>query len=100
MAGRAGRTEPPPRELAAWRMDTDESSVAILSYPAARPELERLTAAERAVVQRALAGASNAEIARARRTSVRTIANQLSSAYRRLGVKSRRELAARLAASG
>lgn len=55
-----------------------------------------LTPAERAVVEAALAGLSNADIARARSTSTRTIANQLSSAYKKLGVRSRGALAHKL----
>jgi len=55
-----------------------------------------LTAAERQVVTAALNGRSNAAIAKARRTSSRTVANQLAAVYRKLGVASRWELAARV----
>jgi DNA-binding NarL/FixJ family response regulator len=55
----------------------------------------RLTSAERQVVAGVLDGRSNAAIARARRTSSRTVANQLAAIYRKLGVSSRWELAAR-----
>jgi DNA-binding CsgD family transcriptional regulator len=55
-----------------------------------------LTPAEAEVAQLAAAGHSNAAIARARRVHVRTIANQLVSIYRKLGIASRNELAARL----
>jgi DNA-binding CsgD family transcriptional regulator len=55
-----------------------------------------LTAAEVDVVARVLAGESNAEIARARRSTSRTVANLLARSYRKLGVASRRELAAKL----
>lgn len=54
-----------------------------------------LTLAERQVVAQVLRGRSNAAIARARRTSSRTVANQLAAIYRKLGVSSRWELAAR-----
>lgn len=54
-----------------------------------------LSAAERAVAQLAIEGASNAVIARRRGTSERTVANQLARLYRKLGVGSRAELAAR-----
>lgn len=57
--------------------------------------MARLTHAERDIVQRLLAGSSNAEIATARRRSVRTVANQIASIYRKLGVASRSDLAAR-----
>jgi DNA-binding CsgD family transcriptional regulator len=60
------------------------------------PETSRLTEAERAVVRLALDGLSNAEIARRRRSSPKTVAHQLAAAYRKLGVGSRRELTAKL----
>jgi DNA-binding NarL/FixJ family response regulator len=55
-----------------------------------------LTQAERQVVQGVLNGRSNAAIASARRTSCRTVANQLAAIYRKLGVSSRWELVVRL----
>lgn len=54
-----------------------------------------LTPAEHDVVQRVLVGMSTDEIARARGRSPSTVTNQLSSAFRKLGVRSRAELAAR-----
>ena len=59
--------------------------------------MEKLSAGERDVVLRALAGASNSAIAAARRCAPRTVANLLARAYDKLGVASRRELAAKLA---
>jgi DNA-binding CsgD family transcriptional regulator len=56
-----------------------------------------LTAAEREIVGGVVDGQSNAEIARRRRRSVRTVANQLAAIFRRLGVGSRLELIARCA---
>lgn len=56
-----------------------------------------LTRAEREVVRDVLAGCATTEIARIRGRSPRTVANQLASIYRKLGVSSRAELAARLA---
>lgn len=61
------------------------------------PSLDGLTAAERAVVALAIEGHGNQAIARARGVSLHTVANQLAAAYRKLGVRSRVELAARLA---
>ncbi|WP_394847853.1 LuxR C-terminal-related transcriptional regulator [Pendulispora brunnea] len=55
-----------------------------------------LSASERAVLLGVLCGKTNAEIAQARRSSVRTVANQVASAFRKLGVSSRGELAARM----
>ena len=59
------------------------------------PELGALTQAEKAVIELALSGLSNAAIARRRRCSPRTVANQLAAAYQKLRVGSRRELAAK-----
>jgi DNA-binding NarL/FixJ family response regulator len=42
-------------------------------------------------------GATNDEIARARKTSLRTVANQIASIMRKLGVSSRVAIAARIA---
>src|SRR5262245_42254109 len=86
----------PPRKLAARRLDVGDSSVAIFSFPIETVDLDLLTDAERDVVRRALAGNSNIEIARARGTAVRTVANLLARSFRKLGVASRRELAAKL----
>ena len=58
--------------------------------------LAALTPAERDVVTQLLAGSSTAEIARRRGTSVSTVSTQLQALYRKLGVHSRSELAARL----
>jgi DNA-binding CsgD family transcriptional regulator len=61
----------------------------------ASPELPAtLTPSERDIVTRLIEGASNREIARARGTSERTVANQLKGVYRKLGVFSRSELGA------
>ena len=60
--------------------------------------LDQLSPAERAVAGLASLGRSDAEIARQRGASARTVENQLQSAYRKLGVHSRTELAARVSA--
>jgi DNA-binding CsgD family transcriptional regulator len=59
----------------------------------------RLTAAERQIAAALLSGLSNAAIGRLRGSSPRTVANQTASLYRKLGVHSRGELAARWARS-
>src|SRR5262249_8382167 len=61
---------------------------------------QRLTPGEREVIELVLQGQSNSEIARMRGTSFRTVANQIASIYRKVGVKSRRELFARHRAGG
>jgi DNA-binding CsgD family transcriptional regulator len=70
----------------------------VLSHPVPDwPLPDLLTRSEREVVRAVLAGASRAEVARVRGTSRNTVANILASAFRKLGVNSRLELAARLA---
>jgi DNA-binding CsgD family transcriptional regulator len=97
-------TPPPGIEIA--RMEVGGTEYAVLTFPAetaasseGHAALTNLTAAERAVVAEICAGRSNAAIATSRRTSPRTIANQLASIYRKLGVASRFELVALLTAS-
>jgi DNA-binding NarL/FixJ family response regulator len=62
-----------------------------------RPSVvSRLTPAERDVSLYVIEGWSNAQISRARSTSVRTIANQIASLFRKLNVRGRLELILRL----
>jgi DNA-binding CsgD family transcriptional regulator len=56
-----------------------------------------LTARELDVVHAVASGGSNREVAQAAGVSVRTVEHQLNSAYRKLGLASRRELVAFLA---
>lgn len=56
-----------------------------------------LTRAEEAIVQLALGGASNRQIGTLRGTSTRTVANQLSAVFKKLGITSRPELFLRFA---
>jgi DNA-binding CsgD family transcriptional regulator len=79
-----------PAGLAVELVDED---LAVFSWEVEPVTAEpRLTAAEQAVLAHVIAGASNAEIARARSTSVRTIANQVASLLRKLGAGSRFDL--------
>jgi DNA-binding CsgD family transcriptional regulator len=103
--GRAG--EPPevgrPAGLEAWRLDLGNGQEFALFEFAASGDCSRVkgvTAAERLVLGLAAAGHSNAQIAARRGVSPRTVANQLASAFRKLGVRSRLELEARLARDG
>jgi DNA-binding NarL/FixJ family response regulator len=57
-----------------------------------------LTTAEADVLKHVIAGASNDEIARARSTAVRTVANQVASLLRKLGATSRYDLIRRFGA--
>lgn len=79
-------------------MDIGGETLCVISYPTTAPDLRAagsLTAAEIAVAELAIAGLTNAEIARRRRTSPRTVANQMAALLRKLGCGSRRELAVR-----
>jgi len=88
----------PPRGLLAWRLATEED-VAILEWPTSAPTTpEGLTSAEREVLALVRGGLSNAEIARRRGRSVRTVANQIASIFAKCGVRSRAELFALAAA--
>jgi DNA-binding CsgD family transcriptional regulator len=101
--GRAGQDRfRPPADLTAARFESDALEVAVLEWSAsAWLDLGRiLTPAEVDVVRLALEGNSNQAVAGLRGRSVRTVANQLASAYAKLGVGSRAELAARVARRG
>jgi DNA-binding NarL/FixJ family response regulator len=56
-----------------------------------------LSPGERKILRLLLSGCSNAQIGRERRTSPGTVAKQVHAMYRRLGVRSRSELAAWIA---
>lgn len=72
-----------------------DAEYTVISMPRlALEDLAKVTEAEREVVALTLEGMSNAEIAKERAVSERTVANQLSSVYRKLGVNSRAELVA------
>ena len=58
-----------------------------------------LTAAEREVLAAILAGSTNQDIALRRQASAHTVAKQVQSVFRKLGARSRSELAARLQAA-
>lgn len=66
-----------------------------VSSPLRRPAwLKELSEGERGVALLVLKGLTNEEIARARRVSTHTVMNQLSSIFRKVGVRSRAELSA------
>jgi DNA-binding CsgD family transcriptional regulator len=89
-ADRTAETPAPPAELTAHRLTVGGNAIAVLSFPVPALELPAtLTPAEEAVVRLVLEGRSNAEVARRRGASPRTVANQLASAYAKLGVTGR-----------
>jgi len=86
------------QELEVELVEIDGETLMVVSWPTVDRRSPLLTAAERAVLDAVAAGMSNGEIARARKTSVRTIANQIASLFRKLRVGSRHELVAALTA--
>jgi DNA-binding CsgD family transcriptional regulator len=64
-----------------------------------RPTIE-LTPAERQAAELTATGLSSKQIARRLSVSAHTVGARLSQAYRKLGIRSRAELAGRLAAPG
>ncbi|HTQ05059.1 MAG TPA: helix-turn-helix transcriptional regulator [Polyangiaceae bacterium] len=85
---------PPPPDLAGRTFDSAGKRYAVLWFSKPPGAQAVLTDAEREVAALVAAGRSNAEVARLRATSARTVANQLASIYAKLGVTSRGELAA------
>jgi DNA-binding NarL/FixJ family response regulator len=86
----------PPRDLRASIMRIGGTRYVVLSYEhnASEPA-PQLTRSEHQVAHALLSGLSNAAIGRLRGSSERTVANQVASIFRKLGVHSRTELAAR-----
>jgi DNA-binding CsgD family transcriptional regulator len=90
-----------PAGLVATRLDLGPDAFALLEWPIPRSAAPlSLSSAEREVLELVMEGLSNAEIASRRERSPRTVANQIASIFRRLGVHSRSELLATLALRG
>ncbi len=90
----------PPTGLRVAELHSDGQIFLVFSHPTTDlPVPECLASGEADVVRRILRGQSSEEIARARGTALRTVANQLASIYRKLGVRGRLELASMLARS-
>lgn len=80
------------------RIGTEQ--LVVVSYPIQSADFTRLSDAEAEVGRLVVRGFSNAEIAVVRGTSVRTVANQMASILRKLGLASRRELASGWGSAG
>jgi DNA-binding CsgD family transcriptional regulator len=78
------------------RHELRASGVRVRREPRTGPDA--LTPSEQRIAGLAASGASNAEIAQALFLTVKTVEMHLTSAYRKLGLRSRRELATALAA--
>ena len=83
------------RDVSYTALEIGGEEFLVVSVPVRSRDALGLTAAEQDVHERLLRGESNAEIARHRKTSTRTVANQVASVFQKLGVGSRAELAAR-----
>ncbi len=75
-------------------LESDDGELAVLSFTLPGDDAINLSSAESDVARHILAGRSNSEIAALRRCSTRTVANQVASLFRKLGVGSRLELVA------
>jgi DNA-binding CsgD family transcriptional regulator len=85
----------PPSDLRVAELRAGAEHLIVLAYSLSRQRgRSALTPAELRVVIALHDGKSNAEIADAHGTSIRTVANQVASAFRKLGVNSRAELVA------
>ena len=89
----------PPSPLSLLEIDTSGFHAVVIKLDnhrsdAADPPVENLTQAETEVARAAVTGLSNREIAKQRGAAVRTVAVQLRSIYRKMGISSRTELAA------
>lgn len=90
-----------PKQMSRSREQTSISflrvgaaELAVIATPIAADAIpDNLTSAEATVLSAILLGKSNREIASERGTSIRTVANQVASLFRKLGVTSRAELA-------
>jgi DNA-binding NarL/FixJ family response regulator len=87
-----------PSKLAAYRLELDHDEIVLFVWEPAQPQIP-LTKAEEEVLAYLLDGWTNRAIADARRTSPRTIANQVAALLRKLGAGSRFELLGRLGRS-
>jgi DNA-binding CsgD family transcriptional regulator len=84
-----------PSDLDAVHVVARDAELVVFSYAREPPApASILSDAESVILAAILEGRSNAEIARTRRRSVRTVANQVASLFRKLRVRSRGELAA------
>jgi DNA-binding NarL/FixJ family response regulator len=91
--GRSPQKLVPPAGLEAYRLEVAGEELVVFRLPATEVRsLEKLSEAEREVARLVVEGLTNGAIAERRGTSLRTVANQLASIFRKLDVRSRAEL--------
>jgi DNA-binding CsgD family transcriptional regulator len=81
----------------AFRLEHNGERLFVVSLPVDRSHAVGLTRAELEIARALARGATNAQIAQLRGTSIRTVANQVASILRRLGAMSRSDAALKLA---
>lgn len=74
----------------------DDEVLVMFEFPAEQSAWNALTPAEREIAGSILRGLTAAQIAAARGVSTATVASQLQSIYRKVGVSSRAELVCKL----
>ncbi len=83
----------PPQGLVVEKITVDEDELLLFSWASTAVEIPPpLSRAESEVLRRVVKGESNKAIAKARKTSERTIANQVASLLRKTKASSRFEL--------
>jgi DNA-binding NarL/FixJ family response regulator len=87
---------PLPPDLVAEIIEVGGETLVVFSFASAREVPGALTEAEQAIAGLTLQGLTTAQIAAARGVASATVASQLQSIYRKLGVASRAELACKL----
>jgi DNA-binding CsgD family transcriptional regulator len=95
MAGRGFvmPTQPPPSKPTIVFFQTEESEGAFVELPLLpQPYCDQLSPAEQEIVCSMLEGHSNADVAKQRGTSSRTVSNQIATIFKKLNVNSRSEL--------
>lgn len=91
-----------PADAKFFWLETDAETLVVVSFQESQVDRSaedpsgKLSPAELSVLQYLAAGHSDLAIARALRKSPRTVAHQVGSIFRKLGVASRRELLAAL----
>lgn len=84
----------PPPGIETYVMPFGDEELLVVRLPLAVPSVPKvLSTAESEVAALAVAGLSNAEIAKRRGTSTRTVANQMAAIFKKVGAGSRAELA-------
>jgi DNA-binding NarL/FixJ family response regulator len=95
VTGKSERLLLPPG-LTVETLEVGGETLVVFAFPTKGDALGPLTEAERDVVDLILRGLTTAQIAAARGVAKATVASQLQSIYRKLGVASRAELACKL----